>query len=364
MEAGYNLTIKDLLKEDCEAKFITEINDSIIRKVGTHNIELKAKGGIYTVPVEVVDTVAPKATIVKKTLWLNDSIDPKSFFKDIIDETDVKVTLTNQVDVTKTGKVNLELLLTDDAGNQTKYETTTEIKKDTKGPKITAPSSIVVQKGDTVAYKKNVTVEDNRDGKIENYSIDTSEVNLNKIGTYKVVYSAKDSLGNQTEKIVQVRVIAYDIEEVKEEADKFANQILDEIITEKMNKTSQLKAIYDYVMNHYKYNGKHEGTIDDFYKDALTGFKTGQGDCYVVNAMARYLLETAGFETYGVDLEGTDMNHISFMANVGDGWYHYCAFKKKSGIRIYKWTDQQMVNHYGKFGITKMPDNVPDTPKS
>ena len=163
---------------------------------------------------------------------------------------------------------------------------------------------------------------------------------------------------------MQVRVISYDLEEVKKEADEYADKILSQLVTKKMNNAQKVEKIYYWVRKNYTYTTEHEGTIDDFYKDALTGFKTKRGDCYVVNAMARYLLERTGIETYGVLLHGSDMDHLSFMVDTGDGWYHYCAFRKKSGIVIYKWTDAQMIGHYKKFNVTKLPTNIPTTPKS
>ena len=49
--------------------------------------------------------------------------------------------------------------------------------------------------GETVSYKKDVTVTDNMDQN-PTLDIDNSKVNLNKAGTYEVVYTATDSAGN------------------------------------------------------------------------------------------------------------------------------------------------------------------------
>lgn len=364
IEAGQSLTVEDILKDkDVKVELITPIDESITNKVGEHKLNLKAKGGQYSVTIKVVDTVAPTAKLKKPTLFLNDPVDPQQFIESIDDETEVKVTITNKIDVSKKGKVKVQLLLKDEGENETKYETEVSVEKDTKGPEIKIPSIINVEKGGTIAYKKNLEVIDNRDGKIEKVDIDTSKVDLNKVGTYPVTYSAEDSLKNKTTKVVQVRVAAYDIVKVKKEADEYAQKILDRILKNQKTEAQKLKAIYDWTMNNYTYNGLHEGTVDDFYKDALTGFKTGKGDCYVVNAMARYLLEKVNIETYGMKIHGVSTDHISFMADIGDGWYHYCAFKKKSGLKIYKWTDEKMLNHYKSAdGVNSLPTNIPKTP--
>lgn len=364
LEAGDQLEVKNLLKDDVEASFITSIDESITHSVGVHDVQLSAKGTKYTVKINTVDTVAPKAKVKNITTYLNDPIDPQAFIESIDDQTNVKVSISNKIDNTKEGKQTVELLFTDEGDNQTKLNATVTIKKDTQGPVIQTPQSFSVEKGGTISYKKDVTVTDNRDGEITNYNIDSSKVNLNKIGLYQVTYSAEDQLKNKTTKVVQVRVTSYDVEKVKKEADKYAQKILNKIVNDKMSKSQKLKAIYEYVRDSYTYVGEHEGTETDFYLDALNGFKTYKGDCYVVNAMARYLLEKVDIETYGVKITTDKTNHISFMANIGDGWYHYCAFKKKSGLQIYKWTDAQIMDHYKSIEqVISITKNLPATPK-
>lgn len=50
-----------------------------------------------------------------------------------------------------------------------------------------------------IDYLKNVTATDNVDGTItDKIDVDDSKVNLNKAGTYKVIYSVTDSAGNTT----------------------------------------------------------------------------------------------------------------------------------------------------------------------
>lgn len=365
LEAGKQLTVKQLLKEEVEASFLTKIDDSIIRKVGEHEVRVKAKGGTYSVIVNTVDTIAPQGKVIKKNIWLNDPLKADELVKNIKDETEVKVSFLNKVNTKKLGKQEVTLQLEDMGGNTTKYKTTINIKKDTEGPVITTPQSFTVQKGDSIFYKKGVKVVDNRDGVITHFDVDTSKVNLNKIGNYIATYIAKDSLNNVTKKNVQVRVVSYDLAKVKKELDSRSDKILKKLINSNMSKAKKLEKIYDYVQNNYIYQATHEGTIDDFYIDALNGFKTGRGDCYVVNAMVRYLLEKCDIETYGLVIKGKTTDHISFMANTGDGWYHYSAFKKKSGLRLFKWTDAQIFNHYKNVdGVTQLEKgNLPDTPK-
>lgn len=365
IEAGQSIKINDLIKYENarNPEIITQITKDITNTVGTHEIILKGNDREHTVSIHVEDTITPEITVKTYTYYIGDDFDASKFIKKAVDETRVIAAMKDEIDlnVEDTHKVEVDFR---DEGNNTVTKTVKLIvKKDTEPPVIETPTQITVVKGENVLYKKQVTVTDNRDGEITNFTVDNSNVNLSKVGSYYVTYSAIDKNGNEATKKVLVTVTSKEAAEAKKEASEYAQKILNEIVNDSMKDEEKLKSIYDYVMNHYTYIATHEGTIDDYYVDALTGFKTGRGDCYVVNAMARFLLDEIGIETYGLVLEGTDMNHISFMANVGDGWYHYCAFRKKSGIRIYKWTDEQMIEHYSFAGITSIPDTLPDTPK-
>ena len=129
LEAGDKLKIKSLLKQDVKASFLTEINEDITKTVGDHDIQVKAKGGTYTVTIHTVDTIKPKVSTKNATIYLNDPVDPKTFVKSIKDQTNVKVTIQNKIDNTKTGKQKVQLLFVDDGGNKVKKEVTANIKK-------------------------------------------------------------------------------------------------------------------------------------------------------------------------------------------------------------------------------------------
>lgn len=365
IEAGNSIKIEDLI-EDPKVKdpqFVTKIDKSIINKVGQHKITVKANDRTFNININVVDTIPPRVTTCTYNYFIGDQFDAYKFIKKLEDQTDVKIKMNDKVDLNKEGKYNVTISCSDEGNNQITKKVKLNIQKDTEAPIIEAPNSIFVVKGESVIYKKYVKVKDNRDGIIKQISVDSSQVNLNKTGSYYVVFKAQDSTGNKSTKKVLVVVTTQQASQAKKEAKKYANIILKKIIDDSMTDDQKLKAIYNYVRENYRYTSQHEGTIDDYYVDALNGFKTRKGDCYVVNAMARFLLDEVGIESIGLVLHGSDMNHISFMVNLGDGWYHYCAFKKLSGVRIYKWTDQQMIDYYSFCGIRKIPSTVPKTPQ-
>ena len=82
---------------------------------------------------------------------------------------------------------------------------------DHKGPEITlnGKEEITINLGAKYQEEGVKTVIDNTDGKmdIKDVEIDSSEVNTDEVGTYKVVYSASDSLNNTSEVVRTVRVV-------------------------------------------------------------------------------------------------------------------------------------------------------------
>ena len=82
---------------------------------------------------------------------------------------------------------------------------------DHKGPEITlnGKEEITINLGAKYQEEGVKTVIDNTDGKmdIKDVEIDSSEVNTDEVGTYKVVYSASDSLNNTSEVVRRVRVV-------------------------------------------------------------------------------------------------------------------------------------------------------------
>ena len=331
-------------------------------------IRVKANDSQFSMEIKVVDTISPKVITKKYVFYLGDDFDVNQFTKEVDDQTNVTAKVIDEIDLTKESKSKVRICYTDEGGNETIKEETLQIMKDTKPPIIKVPFSISVAKGESILYKKGVTIIDNRDGEITDYLIDNTNVNINKEGTYYVIYSAKDQAGNSSSKKVKVIIRSKESEEAKKEADVLAKKILNKITEDSMSKQQRMKKIYDYVNKNYIYSPNHEGNIDDYYIDAYNGLKTNTGNCYVVNAMARILCENAGIKTIGViqnDGKYKKMKHISFMADTGDGFYHYCAFRKNDKTVIYKWTDKQFIEYSKKTYYLNEVDlsNYPNTPK-
>ena len=84
-------------------------------------------------------------------------------------------------------------------------------KTDHKGPeiKLKGNEEVIVYQGEKYKDAGIESVIDDTDGKmnVSQVKVDSSEVNTDKVGTYKVTYKISDSLENKTEKVRTVKVV-------------------------------------------------------------------------------------------------------------------------------------------------------------
>lgn len=154
-------------------------------------------------------------------------------------------------------------------------------KIDHEGPviKLNGSDEITIYKGDKYKELGVESVYDNTDGKISKnkVTIDSSKVNTNKVGTYEVTYSAKDSLENETikKRIVKVTQTLNNI--VKKNTDKTNyykgsntdNYLKIDGITFKIvgiNSDKTVKVVSDEVLANIDYNSVDEWLNNYFYE--------------------------------------------------------------------------------------------------
>ena len=360
LELGTQLDVQELLKSDVKN---VSIYKNIENKLGKHKVMVMHGFIPYFVEINVEDTIAPKAEITKKDLWIGDLIKAEMFVENIQDASNVKVYFLNDPITDKVGTQNITIVLEDESNNKTIYPTQLTLKKDNEAPKISIVPTILSNLGETIRYKKYVEVTDNRDEDIE-LNIDSSEVNYNKAGTYNVTYSAIDQSGNKAIEKIKVIILNQSDIKIKEEAIQLTENLINQIAKDKKTKQDKLEVCFDYIRENIVYNGQHVGDKDNYYKDALNGLKTWKGDCLVSNGILRVVCECLDIPTIVVERNSkTRSDHYWFLANTGDGWYHYDAYNQYH--RIYRWTDEHLLtwskqnNHYQDFDQSKYP-STPD----
>ena len=190
-------------------------------------------------------------------------------------------------------------------------------------------------KKSTYNFKKYVSARDNRDGEVK-VKVDTSEINWNKEGVYKVYYTAKDSSGNIGKSWARVRVY------IPGTAEKIADSVLGSITSKNASDEAKARAIYSYVKGHCAYVDRN--THSDWRSTAVNGLRYRAGDCYTFYSMARLLLTRAGIPNVEVTRYPAAANHHHWwnLVYVRGGWYHLDTTPRRLDGRFCLMTDAQL----------------------
>ncbi|MFP4698537.1 MAG: immunoglobulin-like domain-containing protein [Eubacteriales bacterium] len=356
-------TSQFMMSKDFKGTFVTDISTLDFNSIGKKDIILSVDNDEYTTQVNVIDTVPPKADIVNQITWEGEPIKAKEFVENIEDNTSVSVRYKEQPDFSKIGDQIINIILEDEGGNKTEYESQLTVQEDLEPPVIEGAYNQTVYIGDRVSYRKNVTVSDNKDDDIE-LVIDSSAVNLKTAGTYEVVYSATDSSGNKTTKTVEI-VIKEKPEGIDiDELHSLADTILESIINEDMTDKEKLWAIFNWTNTNIKYIGYSDKS--DWMKGANQGLKSRKGDCFNYYATSRLLLTNAGFEN--LPIERVDGTHFWNLVKYEGEWYHFDASPYRTGYRYvcFLRTDAE-VEEYSEWCIDFFKfdeSNYPRTPET
>ena len=214
------------------------------------------------------------------------------------------------------------MVLTDESGNQAQVTATLTVVQDTTPPVISGVENQTVLLGDTVAYKKGVTVTDDYDEDVE-LEVDSSQVNPTVAGDYLVTYRATDRSGNTAEATAYFSFTQPS--EYSDLALEEAQEVLDKITTHDMTQVEVAQAIYDWCRANIAYTAHSDK--GDWQKAAVQGFTQRSGDCYVYFATAKAMFEAAGIPNIDVEktyVEGRAMHYWSLI-DCGSGWYHFDA---------------------------------------
>ncbi len=195
-------------------------------------------------------------------------------------------------------------------------------------PVISGVRPIVCYAGDAVSYRAGITVSGDDDAEPA-LELDTTKVDLSKVGKYPIVYTARDKWGNtsQQETTVEVRerkegYVSADL--VTEKAD----QLIGQIIHKGMSQREQVEAIYAWLRGNCRYSGHSDKS--DYLQAAYKMLTEYSGDCYNYFAASKLLFDRLGIDNIDVKKvknHPDDSNHYWSMVSL-DGkktWYHFDA---------------------------------------
>ncbi len=263
----------------------------------------------------------------------------------------VNVKYAQDYSFVKTGMYQLELIVTDQNGNELRKSVSFNLVIDHEAPTLTGVKDLVTYVGEGLAYKSGVTVRDNCGGRVT-LEVDSSAVNIHAAGEYPVIYRATDAAGN----VNMLTVTAYVYEARVTEADLYTllDPIIARVVPAGASKEAQVRAIYNYV-HEFQYVASSDKS--DWVRAAYDGLRTQKGDCYTYFAVSKAFFVRLGIENMDVKrTEGiVDERHYWNYVNVGSPeaprWYHYDATRireaQHSGCLL---TDQQ-INAFHKMRV-------------
>ena len=270
------------------------------------------------------DTAAPIITGNDAEIYIGEEIDYKTLVS-VIDELDSDPQITvddSKVDIDTAGVYPVIFTAKDSSGNIAELTINLTVKVNDTTPPVVTGQNFEVALGDSVSYKKQITVTDDYDN-APVISVDNSKVDLETLGTYPVKYTVTDASGNSTvlELTVTVKERTADPEITEEYVLSEANVLLEKIIKEEDSDLQKIYSIYRWCKTNIGYLGKADKT--SWVIAAHDGFVKRSGDCYTYFAVSKALLTAAGFETFDVAKIPTRNNHYWLLVNLNGEYYHF-----------------------------------------
>lgn len=304
--------VREYKKEDVQIN----TDDVNVDQVGKYKIIYTIDNQKYTLEINVIDSVAPTFELENKDIDLGMNVSAEDLVKNIHDETKTKTYFKEEYDFSKPGEHQVTVVVEDSSGNQTEKSAVVHVIKDEEKPTLIGLHTITTTKDKKINYLSGIKAKDNRDPepKIE---VDSSQVDLSKIGTYEVKYKVTDRSGNQnvyTQKVI-----------VKKEQEVFTKG------------QSGNKVVYLTFDDGPSANTAKILDVLDKYNAKATFFVTGNGQKY------NYLIKkahdkghTIGLHTYthnyskvyaSVDAYFDDLNKVGQMVKNQIGFVpHYIRF--------------------------------------
>ena len=323
------------------AAFKTDMSTVNINVPGEYPIVITINGKDYSTVMEIVDKTPPAAAPSGYATEVGVLPEAYMLVTDVKDVSDVTVSYYQEPDVSKGGTAEAIVRLTDAYGNTTDMVVELLVTADEVPPVIEGAVDLEYFLGESISYKSGITVTDD-ETESPKLSVDNSQVDSSKAGTYPVTYTATDDAGNTASVTVQLTLK----EKPKGYVDKetvydLARKVLDDITNDSMTDMEVAFAIYKWTKSNIAYTGSSDKS--SWTKGAYQAFTKKSGDCYNYFAAAKALYDVAGIEN--VDVIKSDTSHSSHywsLINLGDGWYHVDCTPRRNVGYFFMNTDAEL----------------------
>ncbi|EEL82016.1 Bacillolysin / Insecticidal delta-endotoxin protein [Bacillus cereus AH1271] len=229
------LRVGDMFDPMSNVKAVDKEDGDLTNKVKHKGDVDTSKPGTYIVDYSVVDSQGGNATATQKvivegngeildlnptltvptaaTIHVGDSFDPMAKVL-AIDKEDgdltSKVKVNSEVNTSKSGTYVVTYTVTDSKGHEVTAEQTVTVKvrDEVKNeiPILKVPSTTTITEGDQFDPMVGVLATDKEDGDVTSNITYEGTVDISKAGTFEIIYSVKDSVGNEVHTMQKVLV--------------------------------------------------------------------------------------------------------------------------------------------------------------
>ncbi len=323
--------------------------------------------------LDIADTTPPTGVGIPQQMFSVDKLPEASeCVKDVKDRTDVTVKWGKIPDISAGGEFKAEALLTDACGNTAPVMVPLSVTRDSTPPVIEGTKDIkayievtkegvIGEKG--IVYRDGVTVTDDYD-KNPVLTIDTSNVNLNKPGKYKVTYVATDFSGNKAVSEITIELLEKPKSYIDQETvDKAAQKILNKILKPGMTQKEQALQIVWWCRYNIGYVSKGDSTSRN--RAAYDAITKKRATCYGFACAVREMLNLCGIENMFIKRYPFRWSvHYWNYIKIDDQWYH-CDSTPRKGYRsyffMYTTKELQSFYHNGWNGYNFKVANYPES---
>ncbi len=345
---------------------------------GTQQVQLKAidlGGNVTVATANLTLTFDREAPVIQgfrdHTVYVGKPVDVHAGISvtDNMDENPSLAIDEGGLNLEKAGVYTVTYTATDAAGNVACKTATVTVIHDTQAPQILGVNRLSIYQGSTVSYRKGVIITDDYDP-FPRLSIDSSEVNMEVPGTYRVTYTATNAAGNTASVTTTITI--------KEKQDSYvdeaviqaeADKILARIIKDGMTAREKVNAVYNWVTGNNGYISTSDKS--DRLQAAHTMIVQGCGDCYNFYAITSLFFDRLGIPYISVERSAQSVRpsrHYWTLVSIDGGqtYYHVdtCPHHPHT-LRVCLVTDGQLklVNDRIPGYYTVDPGIYPATPK-
>lgn len=257
--------------------------------------------------ITVQDTKGPTLNVKNLSLIEGNTLSSyNKFVESYFDASgEVNIEFNGEIDYSKLGKQNLEIIATDKYDNKTKKTVTLTIKTDSNGPVFSGIKSLVVDKHSSINYKEGIKAVDAKDGEMK-FNVDTSKVDLDEAGIYYAVYTSID-LEDNTTTVKRKITVNHDEEDTEKIFMDFYNKYLKGKTVLEITREIRSRVYYDHSY----------GEGDPIWY----AINNRAGNCKVHALVLKKAFDTAGIEN--MIIHTIDETHYWNLVYLNGKWRHY-----------------------------------------